>query len=480
MNTRNTHTAARAVSILRDRFTQGHQRRFFALGGFLFLLGLVMILALGPQHVAAQGGNPPNQPRRGLVYDGLTRSNRAECQNGYDVILGMGQAPRCTHGPDPLPAPLEGTTSVPALELNTAAAVTCDGDGVSGNRFQLLYVRAADMPDRFADYQASIQQWARDADDILNASAAATGGIRHFRYVHDANCVPIVENIVLSATGDDTFANMIIELYGLGFNRSDRDYVLFADASVYCGIATIVSDDNPSAANAHNTGPYYSRVDARCWSGATIAHEMMHNLGGVQMSAPHTSSYWHCVDEHDLMCYKDNGSTVLQYVCDAALSGLFDCNHDDYFNTNPAPGSYLASHWNTAENAFLIRQDAPTSLRELFVDSLETGKLDEQGTFVARNSFRRGAVMRVRAHVFEMFGGDLEGVQIRMRINRPDGTKLCVMRRITQADGFATRPCTIPLDAPPGQYQVIITRLYKDGYVTGSGSVAAHPFTVKK
>ena len=110
-----------------------------------------MILTFGAQSARAQRGNPPNQPRRGLVYDGLTSSNSAACQNGYDVILGNGQAPLCTHGPDPVPTLLEGTLSVPALELDTAAAVTCDGDGVSGNRFQLLYVRAADKADRFAE-----------------------------------------------------------------------------------------------------------------------------------------------------------------------------------------------------------------------------------------------------------------------------------------------------------------------------------------
>jgi hypothetical protein len=480
MNILKHNAATSAASMLFAFLERGRRRRFFALGGFLVLLAMVMLPALAPQNVSAQGGNPPNQPRRGLVYDGLTRSNRSECQNGYDVFLGNGKAPLCTHGPDPVPAPLEGTLSVPALELDAAAAVTCDGDGASGNRFQLLYVRAADMPDRFADYQASIQQWARDADGILNASAAATGGIRHFRYVHDANCIPIVQNVTVTASGDDSLSNIIMELFFQGFNRADRNYVIFADASVYCGIATIVSDDNPTASNSHNTGPYYSRVDARCWGGATIAHEMMHNLGGVQSSAPHATAYGHCTDEHDIMCYQDSGTTVLQYLCDISQSGLFDCNRDDYFNTNPAPGSYLATHWNTAESAFLIRQDAPTALRELFVDSLQTGKRNKQGQFVERDSFRRGETAQIRAHLLDDVGNNLPGVEVRIRVNRPDGTKQCSLRRATGADGFATRTCKIPDTAPTGQWQVVVTRLYKDGFATGWWSISTHPFTVKQ
>jgi hypothetical protein len=45
----------------------------------------------------------------------------------------------------------------------------------------------------------------------------------------------------------------------------------------------------------------------------------------------------------------------MQTICpDSGHNRIADCNHDDYFNTNPPVNSYLATHWNAANNEFLI------------------------------------------------------------------------------------------------------------------------------
>jgi hypothetical protein len=55
------------------------------------------------------------------------------------------------------------------------------------------------------------------------------------------------------------------------------------------------------------------------------------------------------------MCYNDSGGLKTTVVCaDRAHDQRLDCNHDDYYNTNPSGSSYLASHWNVANNQFLI------------------------------------------------------------------------------------------------------------------------------
>jgi hypothetical protein len=286
----------------------------------------------------------------------------------------------CTHGNDD-PPPGVDTTELPATDelfearygeesmdavvansdedaVLAAGAVSCAGDGVSGARIQLVYARAANVASRYSTVLPLLQQYAADADDVVNVSAGRVGDGRRVRYVTDENCVPQVMNVALSETGDDTFSNMINELVAKGLNSAERKYVVFMDAAVgICGLGQVYLNDRGDQLNPNNTGrAMYARVDTSCWQHA-LAHEMLHTMGAVQNSSPNSSGAGHCTDEVDVMCYKDRSTTVVRQVCTRA--GQVDCNNDDYFHPNPAPASYLDTKWNVARSRYLANTAPP-------------------------------------------------------------------------------------------------------------------------
>ena len=352
----------------------------------------------GPQPIAHV---PPDDPDRGLVYDGLVPAKRgAPCVGGYEVA----GPTNCSHGPDepppglavkkavapvapgapaePLPswdtaaepreadvardagsvAPADTTPAVIPDATPEAAAfsvgangIACDGDGQAGKRVQVLYAYEAGTASRYGQYLASFRTWAAGVDAIYAASARETGGSRHIRYLTTPACDVDVAEVELPGGALAAFDRTIGALKTLGFNKSDRKYMIFADAKVYCGIGTFARDERTGAANRSNGGPSYGRSDSGCWNAGVAAHELGHNLGAVNNGAPNSSQAGHCVDEYDVMCYRDSSGNPTRVVCtDHAHDQRLDCNHDDYYHTNPSPGSYIATHWNVADNEFLI------------------------------------------------------------------------------------------------------------------------------
>jgi len=321
---------------------------------------------------------PPNDRARGMVWDGLV-PGRAEhrCQGGYEIRGRAEEVLGCTHGPDPAPANVDVRAPVSTETLKgTAAAlpapapgpgtngngIACAGDGTTGYRVEAIYATAGGT-DRYATVAPLIQtSYAPYVEWQYRMSAAETGGEVHVPFVTAADgsgsCTLVVRKEVLSSTADDNFSNTISELKARGYNRADRRYMVWMDSNVLCGIGQIYRDSQPGQTNANN-GYYtaFGRVDAGCW-GYAEAHELMHNLGGVQPDAPNATPGFHCRDENDEMCYDDDGSgpVVMQSVCGARDGRLFDCNHDDYFLAGvPAASSYLSTHWNTYNSRFLVR-----------------------------------------------------------------------------------------------------------------------------
>jgi hypothetical protein len=352
-----------------------------------------------------------NNHARGWVWDGLREPTsddspcRSKDKDKAKDLLEMvdpknGNIISCTHGPDPAPEGVDvrkrteplrtGEDDATALAKPSGGGgggpatvppsqVSCDGDGVSGNRVQVLYARASDMPDGYSKYKASIQGWAAAMNNIFVESGLQTGSPRNVRFVHDASCYVTVDNVVLPPNGDNSTTDTILALQTLGYDRGDRKYMIWMDANIICGEATFRVDSQPGANNMNNYGSMWARIDNGCWNPTTYespgyayaAHELMHLMGGVQGDVPHRSYYSHCTDEYDLMCYDDWAQIPenirwnypmlnMTYNCPFAQQQLFDCNDDDYYHTGTPPeGSYLATHWNTANNIFLFVGSTP-------------------------------------------------------------------------------------------------------------------------
>jgi hypothetical protein len=316
------------------------------------------------------------------------------------------------------------------------------------------------MTDRYATYLNSFKQWTWEIDDMFRKSAAETGGDRRVRWVHDGSCFPTVANVTLSPTGDDNFANTISELWNQGYSRSDRKYLVFVDAAVYCGIGNAQYDDSPGQTNLNNQGPHYARVDANCWAGFTMGHELMHTIGGVQVSAPHTSYEFHCWDADDIMCRPTNG-TPTQQLCAYTNYYRFDCNNDDYFSTNPPAGSYLATHWNTANSGYLINP----AVNVLTVQATETGK-QVKGNFSATSVFKKGDMVQLRARVVNGNGAPVSGAAVTMQVLKPDGSPQCQVSATTDANGYAQAKCDTSRTSPPGNWNARTTNAAKSGFGT--------------
>jgi hypothetical protein len=75
------------------------------------------------------------------------------------------------------------------------------------------------------------------------------------------------------------------------------------------------------------------------------------------------------------MCYSDAPTLKVTVSCPVTQSIFtLDCNGDDYFSLNPAPGSYLSTHWNSANNIFLYNNNVKSELSNAPNSTLNSNK----------------------------------------------------------------------------------------------------------
>ncbi|GGJ86127.1 hypothetical protein GCM10010123_14650 [Pilimelia anulata] len=282
-----------------------HHGRLVVIGT---VLGFAVTLAVAPDLLGVRtapprpvGAAPPDNPRLGLVYRELTPAGeRAPCVGGYEVT----DRRTCTAGPDPAPPgvdpagtvpPIRPAAPVPALPARDDAppprarellaevgalapddaapglasdgafglrdGLACRDDGRAGRRVQVLY--AYEGSSRFARYRESFRAWGLAAQSRVR-EAADSGPVR---FVTTGDCRLDVREVALPAGALRTFTRTVAALRAAGYDRTDRKYLLFADAHTYCSIAT-------AAADADKRGPAYGRVDAGCWGAPVAARQL--------------------------------------------------------------------------------------------------------------------------------------------------------------------------------------------------------------
>ncbi|MGQ0535410.1 MAG: M12 family metallo-peptidase [Methanobacteriota archaeon] len=301
-----------------------------------------------------------------------------------------------THGPD---ADAPGATprdedgeAVPFSDGGTPAdtkPVKCV-TGSAGTYFiQVIYARASDDSDRYSTMLSTIRTMSANANTVLNEAAVRTGGAASLKVKCVSGAIEVKNEVLPTSKNSDSYATIAADLQAKGYTDRKVKYWVFYDDCVggSCGgQGQIENDDSLSASNLNNGNAArvhlaisYSSTSTRVW-----LHEVSHNMGAVQLSAPHDTGGWHCYDGYDILCYDDGGPDGWRYstswcakrTINGVLEEPYDCGNDDYFHRSPTGSNYLTNHWNLGNtlNRFIdfALDGTPPSLT---VDHPETGSV---------------------------------------------------------------------------------------------------------
>lgn len=252
----------------------------------------------------------------------------------------------------------------------------CYGPGTDGDRVQLIYAFPDGSRDNSRAWIPSITNtWVPNIEATVRRESKSMGREIGIRFMAPG-CrleVAVVRLPAATADGKDPqlqFGRIIEGLAAQGFDSHNRKYLVWFEGKNtggVCGWGTVVPlDETPLPTNVHNgvlpehvASPNVAMAyGPTCWgrggTGALVeTHELFHVLGSVLQSAPNEDGTAHCIDGPDIMC-RQRSKNVLNADCLGPVEVL-DCGKDDYFNPRPVAGSYLSSHWNTANSSFLQR-----------------------------------------------------------------------------------------------------------------------------
>jgi hypothetical protein len=341
---------------------------------------------------------------------------------------------------------------------------------------QVIYARPAGSRSRYRASVAEIRSAVRRMDAVLNAESTESGGISaDYRVVCDGSGAISVGRMTSSGPG---LAQIASAARSSGYGSTVVDYLIFYDGTNgdACGTASLLDDERPVMTNASNEGGGYAIVYDGCWNNETPMHEVGHTMGAVQYGAPHsTGTGGHCFQENDVMCYSPDGGDLNQFGPSFDCPGRqrFDCGFDDYFDSAPEPGEYLATHWNLGSplNRFLVFGAAqPTSgLGSLISSLLDAGRSN------ADSSAAAGAPGEWRYFDIHL-SGRTESLTVSLK-GAPAGIQLYLRSRKQPSEGENACHAAVKRGAAVCRVPRPRGGLWVAGVMNGSGAAGA-PFEI--
>lgn len=196
--------------------------------------------------------------------------------------------------------------------------------------YRVAYVHDVSKPSRFAENATKIVAAVVEANRVFRAAGADVA------VECDKQGAVRVRELALAIEGSpDRYAALHASLPCDG---PYRWLVAYDGANgTSFGSSAVDFDDDPDPATNPNNRPCRLAVVWGASGSGPYAHELAHSLGAAMRTCPHCDGGGHVHDEGDVL----NGGRVL------------DVGKDDYFDPDPAPGSYLDTHWNGARSSFV-------------------------------------------------------------------------------------------------------------------------------
>ena len=336
----------------------------------------MLLLALAPASALAHAGHdhledPATEAALAELeelHDVAPQAPGVECAATIDV---PGQGPSCarpdgawqvdvggrdllTHGPD---APGSGAAYVlenwdatqQAVVAGASASDARCATNIHQPHYRAIYARPSD-----AGYNASrpgqlrTELYKASAYMNLEATRDNAGRSVRLRLACTAGLADVDVVQLGTPAAATTFSTIVNDLRALGYPAvptANANFVVFYDGNVewWAGQAQTSYDDQSGIANGANSrGRIAANYTSPHWP--VLLHEILHNLGAVQVAAPESSGAGHCTVDADIMCYQDTSGIPTSPRCTYTE---LDCGGDTYFNAG-APGGWLASHWNLA------------------------------------------------------------------------------------------------------------------------------------